>query len=204
MRHRQPLQVFAFAWLLLIPAGNRAVASPTVLPPGTYRILLDQSQVGFTALKWSMFAIEGLFRHHRGEFVYDARDSARSRVAWEVDAASVSTGNDDRDKALRSSSFLDAERYPTLRFVSSSVHLAADGTFDVDGVLSIRGVARDVHSKVRVLGAQDVPGEGFIAGLATEFTIDRRDFGVLGGSLSRQMIANEVKIHLSAGARRER
>lgn len=188
--------------LVALVVASRAAAVP--LPGGTYRILPDQSRVGFTALKWSMFEIEGLFRTHRGAIVFDPAAPERSRVSWEVDVASIATGSDDRDRALRAESFLDAAHHPRMRFESTSVRRAADGALEVEGTLTIRGVTRPLRSTVRLLGGREVPGEGFLAGFATEFTIDRRDYGVLGGSLSRQMIGNDVRIHLSAGAVRER
>ena len=88
-----------------------------------------------------------------------------------------------------------------MRFVSRTVNLGAADQITVSGNLTIKDTTRLVTVPVRLLGVQEVPGEGKFATFAAEFIVDRRDFQVLGGSLSRAMVGNQVSIRLTLGGK---
>ena len=87
-----------------------------------------------------------------------------------------------------------------MRFVSSGITKVAGGMVLL-GNLTIKDTTRAVTVPIRLLGVQEIPGEGKFATFATEFVVDRRNYQVLGGSLSRTMIGNEVSIRLTLGAK---
>jgi polyisoprenoid-binding protein YceI len=83
--------------------------------------------------------------------------------------------------ALRASllgpEFFDAEHHPEFTFRSTAIRLAEDGTAEVDGELTIRGVTRPVNAAGRYESPRSAP-YGEIAGLQLRTTIDRREFGI--------------------------
>src|SRR5258708_8314846 len=59
-----------------------------------------------------------------------------------MDAASIETGDAQRDAHLRSADFLDVEKFPTLSFKSEQIRIVRDGELAVEGDLTIHGVTR--------------------------------------------------------------
>jgi polyisoprenoid-binding protein YceI len=176
--------------------------APSCFADGTsFDIAHLYSNVSFTITK-IMFKEDGGFRDYSGQIYYDPDHPERSRIQMTVQAASIDTRNDTRDKVLRSDDFFDVERYPTLTFVSTSVMAKPGGLLDVAGDLTIHGVTRHITIPVRYLGRKQMPGWHDFVGFETEFTIDRTEFGVNGSRWSggNLILSKEVNIHLSIGA----
>lgn len=68
--------------------------------------------------------------------------------------------------------------------------------------MTLRGVTRPVTVVVTRRGVIDVPFEGRLAVFDTTFAINRREFGIVGGSLLGPVISDEVTIHVRAVAKR--
>lgn len=170
----------------------------------TYEITHVYSNVSFSITKF-FFKEDGGFRQYSGEILYDPDHPERSHVQMTVQAASIDTRNEERDRVLRSDDFFDVTHYPTLSFVSTSV-TSKQGSemLDVAGDLTIHGVSKRITIPVRFLGAKQVPGWGSFVGFDAEFTIDRTEFGVNGAHWSggALILSKEVNVHLSIGATR--
>jgi polyisoprenoid-binding protein YceI len=160
------------------------------------------SRVTFTVTKWGFVDVEGRFKAFSGELEYDPAHPEGARIDWRVEIASVDTGETNRDKALQGEEYFDAARYPEMRFQSDRVRPLADGRLEVQGRITIRGVTKPLTVTVVSHGVHDVPGEGTFAVFETSFTLNRYDFGVVGGSLLGPAISREVRIHLIAAGRR--
>lgn len=179
-----------------------ALAAPACRADGvTYDISHVYSNVGFSITK-IFFKEEGGFRTYSGQIYYDPDHPERSRVQMTVQAASIDTRIEARDKALRSDDFFDVDRYPTLTFTSTSVAAKPGGTMQVAGDLTIHGVTRHITIPVHYLGHKQMEGWHDFVGFETEFTIDRTEFGVNGSRWSggALILSKEVNIHLSIGA----
>jgi len=179
-----------------------ALLASACLAQGTnFDIAQLYSNVGFNITK-IFFKEEGGFRDYSGHIFYDPEHPERSRVQMTVQAASIDTRNETRDKTLRSDDFFDVEHYPTLSFVSTSVTPKPNGALDVAGDLTIHGVTKRITIPVRYLGRRQMPGWGDFVGFDSEFTIDRTEFGVNGSrwSAGRLILSKEVNIHLAIGA----
>jgi polyisoprenoid-binding protein YceI len=142
----------------------------TVPSPGRYRIDPGSSAVSFrTRHLFGLAPVRGRFAIRRG--TVDITDPpAGSRADAEIDAASFRTGNDQRDRHVRSAALLDTGRHPVISFSSGRL----DGT-DLTGTLTVRGVTRPVTLDVQEPSLD--PG-GFSLRATTR--IDRTDFGVTG------------------------
>jgi len=92
----------------------------TIPAPGTY--LLDQAhkRVGFLAQHMMVSPVRGEFGEATARIVV-VEDPLGSSVTATIQAASISTGNADRDTHLSSPDFLDVERYPTIEYRSTGV-----------------------------------------------------------------------------------
>ena len=79
---------------------------------------------------------------------------------------------------MQSPDFFDTERYPELRFESTSFEAQGDELV-VEGDLTIKGVTKPVDSRAYVGDGVDPWGNDRI-GLELETTVDRTDFGLTG------------------------
>lgn len=167
-----------------------------------YQLRPVYTTVSFSIMKWMVLKEEGQFREFTGALRYDPVKPENSTVEMTVQAASIDTKNDARDHVLRSEDFFDAEKYPTLSFKSTSVAKNSDGTLTVTGDFTLHGTTRRITIPVKPLGTHEVPTVGKLAGFETSFTLNRRDYGVLGtrwGAVPGVM-ADDVQIRILAGA----
>lgn len=175
----------------------------------TWSIDPVHSSVEFAVKHLMITTVRGRFKRFSGTIAVDEQDIDRSTVEVEIDAASIDTGNEDRDRHLRSEDFLDAERHPKITFRSREIHGASfeeGARFRVKGDLTIRGETMEVELDARFEGrGPDAEGRERVGFHATG-TIDRRDWGLrwnrtleTGGLL----VANEVRIEIDVQAIRQ-
>jgi polyisoprenoid-binding protein YceI len=124
-------------------------------------------------------------------------------VRAEIDAASLTTGDAQRDGHLRSADFLDAETFPTLTFVSTRVEPLDDERARIIGELTIRGVTREVVLDAELNGHGTSPYGQRIAGFSARTSINRKDFGLtwnVGLEAGGVLVGETVKISLDVEA----
>jgi polyisoprenoid-binding protein YceI len=185
----------ALALLLFRPDGQAA-------EPG-WVIDKAHSRVTFTVTKWGFDEIEGRFHDFAGTMAFDEQHPERSRVDWRIRIASVQTGATKRDESLQGSDYFDAARFPEMRFTSERVIPLGNGRFEVQGQLTIRDKTRPLTVTATYGGTHSVPQEGTYAIFQSEFTIDRYDYGVRGGSMLGPAISRDVRVKLIAAAMRQ-
>lgn len=151
----------------------------------------QRSVVSFSVTKFGREVVVGRFHRLSGGVDYDPRYPARSSMNWRVRIDSVRTGEPERDRQLQGPAFFDAARYPEMAFVSDRIRPLPDGRMHVRGRLTIRGTTRPLVVTARPLNA-DRERPVF----ETRFELNRHDFGVSGGSVSRHGISDRVNVHL--------
>src|SRR5260370_9716238 len=97
--------------------------APAKADPLRFRIQPEASEITFRATSRLMNA-EGHFGRFSGDVVADPGWPAGARINLTIDAASLETGIEMRDKHLRSADFFDIERFPTIAFQSVRVESA--------------------------------------------------------------------------------
>lgn len=91
------------------------------------------------SIKHMMFTtVRGRFNEFHGTITGSPNDPKGATCEVTIQAASIDTGNGDRDTHLRSADFLDVEKYPTITFKSTRVEEKSDTHFSVFGDLTIR------------------------------------------------------------------
>lgn len=144
------------------------------IPAGTYAVDPVHSSITFAITH------NGVATFRSGFASYEARLSGGDAPALEgsVDVASVKIDEEQLKGHLLSPDFFDAGRHPRLRFRSSELDVAEDGTATLRGELEIRGEKREVEASGRFgqLGA-DLAGHARV-GLSVSTSVDRRDFGL--------------------------
>ena len=171
-----------------VPVLTELVEAPRVPDP--------QGELAREVLERVFAEVEGRFLDFGGNLLYDATHPERSRVDWRVRIASVETGAPNRDKSLQGPEYFDASNHPEMRFVSDQVRQLRAGQLEVQGRLTIRGRTRPVTVQVALGGTHVVPGEGTFEIFQTEFTVNRHDYGVVGGSVLGSAISRDVHVKI--------
>jgi len=167
------------------------MSSTTTPFAGTYTADPVHSSFGF-AVRYQGVS---LFRGSLDEVAATLSDG-RLEGAAKVESISIRTPEQFRAHVL-SPEFFDAANHPEVTFTSSSLALREDGTADLDGELTIKGITRPVHATgTWIEPAGDAFGNAR-GHLNLEAVIDRTQFDMnwnlplpSGGSA----LANEVTI----------
>ena len=150
-----------------------AESSVTVIPAGTWSIDPSWSALEFEVRKLGLVTVKGRVPGFSGTITGGETPS----VVGTVDATSITTFEADRDAHLQSPDFFDTQRYPELRFVSTSVE-TSDDEIVVHGDLTIKDVTRPVELRGTLSGPENDPWGNERIGLELSTTIDRTAFGL--------------------------
>ncbi|MCB9679600.1 MAG: YceI family protein [Alphaproteobacteria bacterium] len=183
--------------LLLAPLLWSATADAA-----TWELDPAHSRVGFAVTHLMVSTVEGQFTEPKATLDYEVGDLKGLKVTVTVDMKSVDTRNDQRDEHLRTSDFLDVEKYPTMTFESRSVEVAKKGGFLIHGDLTLRGVTRPVTLTASGLtqSVKDPWGNERVGAKATA-TIDRQEFGVAWNQALEaggMLVSDEVELQIDA------
>ena len=144
---------------------------------GVYEMDGAHTSVEFVGRHLMITKVRGRFSDVRGRITI-AEEPENSHVDVEIEAASLSTGNDDRDAHLKSADFFDVEHFPAITFTSTAVKARADNTWELDGDLTVRGTTRPVTLQVDFDGAEISPIGDERVGFSAATDINREDFGL--------------------------
>jgi polyisoprenoid-binding protein YceI len=173
--------------------------------PGTFELDPAHLTVGFHARHLMVSKVRGSFSEASGTIVV-AEDPAQSTVTATIQAASISTGQDQRDGHLRSGDFLESEKYPTIEFRTTGLKVHSGDKFTLNGELTIKDVTRAVELDVEFEGVAQSPYGQEVLGFSASTEIDREDFGITWNQALETggvMVGKKVKIEIEGEAVRQ-
>lgn len=175
----------------------------------TWQIDPAHSTVEFSVKHMMFTTVRGRFKAFSGAIEVDEENPDRSRVAVEIDAATIDTGAGDRDAHLRSGDFLEVAQHPRILFRSTRVggaHANPGDRFTVEGTLEVRGQALPVTLAATFEGIGRDPWGNERAGFTARAEIDRRDWGLQWNQALESggiLVGNTVRIDIEAQAIRQ-
>lgn len=122
--------------------------------------------------------LTGRFNTFNGDFTYDPKNVAASTINVTIDTTSVDSNHAERDKHLRSSDFLNVEKFPKATFVSKKIVPDDEGEFDIVGDLTLNGVTKSITIEVDKVGEGKDPWGGYRVGFEGETEISLKDFNI--------------------------
>jgi polyisoprenoid-binding protein YceI len=137
----------------------------------------------------------GSFTKIAGEINLQEKDGS---VLIEVDADSVDSNNEGRDRHLKSQEFFGVKEFPKITFKSRSVAKKGED-WEVAGDFTMHGVTKPLTVVVKHTGTGEDPRAGTKSGFETQFTIKRSDFGMSYG-VDKKALGDEVQVMLSVEA----
>jgi polyisoprenoid-binding protein YceI len=154
------------------------------------------TQVEFAAKHLGMMTVRGHFPEVRATGQIDPDHPEASSVDVTIETASIRTHNPQRDNDLRSSNFLEVDKYPTITFKSTKIEPAGADRYTMTGDLTIKGNTRPVTLAVTRYGEFNDPNMGHRIGYAAEGQINRKDFGLTFNMLldGKLIVSDEVAI----------
>ena len=163
---------------------------------GTWNIDPSHSAIAFAVRHMVVSKTRGRFTKWSGQLRFDEENPVVSSVEVTIDPASIDTADGQRDAHLRSADFLDVEKFPTASFRSTKVEEPDSGRYRITGDLTVHGVTKSVTFDVQPLSPDTkTPFGTTIVGTSATTRINRRDFGITGGTAG-VMVGDEVNITL--------
>ena len=193
------------AWVLAVLA---ATALPVLADVETFTFDKGHTLVGFR-IRHFVSKVEGRFNKFDGTIWIDRQNPSASKVELTIQADSVDTNNENRDKDLKSENFFDIAKYPAITFKSTKVVAKGSDAYDVTGEFTMHGVTKTITVPVKHTGFMKVPGRsgmGEKAGFEITFPLNRKDYGVVwnraleGGGA---MLSDEVDINIQVEANKQ-
>jgi polyisoprenoid-binding protein YceI len=202
MRLSATLAIFALA--AAAQAGDNVPApAQAPVPAGEYSLDKAHTSLVFRVSHLGFSSFTGRFTRYDAKLAFDPAKPADSSVSVSIDPASISSDNapDGFLEVLTGDQFLNAAKYPEMKFTSRSVEAGKDGTLRIRGELTIRGVTKPLTLEARYNGGyaghQYEPNARI--GFSARGTFKRSDFGVSMGIPSASMpwgVGDEVEVQL--------
>jgi len=168
------------SWLIapaLVAVAALAPSAPVAAD--TWQIDPVHSLASFSVTHLMISTVRGEFGTMKGTIEYDGKDVASIKADVTIDAASINTRNEYRDKDLKSDHFFDVAKYPNLTFKSKKVVPGTGGGFQLVGDLTMHGVTKEVTLDVTPPSKVIKGGRGESrVGASASVKINRQDFGV--------------------------
>lgn len=179
-----------------------AVAAQAKLPAESTTWNLDKSHssVKFSVNHLVISEAEGNFKIFNGTLTSPTGDFNNAQVSFSVDVNSINTDNEKRDEHLKSDDFFNAEKYPEMKFTSTSFKKVKDKAYVLEGNLTIRDVTKKVKFAVIYGGTIKDPWGNIKAGFKASGTINRKDFGLKWNAATEAggaVVADEVRMTIN-------
>jgi polyisoprenoid-binding protein YceI len=185
---------------VLAAATLAATAFSAASAADTYTIDPVHSSIGFK-IRHFVSKVPGKFTKASGTIAFDKDNVAASSADVTIDTTSLNTDNQRRDDHVRSADFLDAAKFPSIKFKSTAWKKTGADTYDVTGDLTIKDVTKPVTLKVTSLGFGPgmAPGQT-LSGWEATTTINKKEFNVKDPAMLDAALGDDVEIMINVEA----
>lgn len=164
-----------------------------------WQIDAAHSEIQFAVRHMMISTVRGRFTGFTGTIEADEQNPTAAQVHVTIDAASIDTGNTDRDNHLRSPDFLNAEQFPQITFKSTSVEQNGQSEGKLHGELTIRDVTKPVVLDVEYAGIAKSPWGTTSAGFSATTKISRKEWGLnwnVALETGGWLVSDEIKVSI--------
>ena len=136
------------------------------------------SKITFSVTHLVISEVTGYFSTFKGDVTSYSDDFANSQINFEIDAASINTDNEGRDKHLKSPDFFDTEKYPKITFKGKSFTKVDEKNFKLVGDFTMKDVTKTITLDVTYGGTIKDPWGNTKAGFKIKGSVDRFDYNL--------------------------
>jgi polyisoprenoid-binding protein YceI len=163
---------------------------------GQYALDHSHTLVRFTVDHFGISEFFGTLPGATGTLSLNPKAISAAKLDVSVPVSTVSTTNKTLDEELAGAEWLDAAKYPTMRFVSTKVVKTGANAADVTGNLTLHGVTRPVMLKATFKAAAVNPmNKAYTLGFNATGVIKRTEFGV---SKYAPLVSDETTLSITA------
>ncbi|CAG0932580.1 hypothetical protein TFLX_02657 [Thermoflexales bacterium] len=144
----------------------------------TWTIDSAHTEVNFSVRHMMISNVRGQFQTFSGTIDFDETNPANTKVAIQIDVASLDTRDEKRDTHLKSPDFFDAEKYPHLTFHSTRIDVKDKTHAVLYGDLIIRDLPHEVALDVEFNGLAKSPWGNTNAGFSAKAQLKRKNWGL--------------------------
>lgn len=146
--------------------------------PVTYDIDIPgmHASINFKVSHLGFSWLVGRFDKFEGHFVHDAQNPKNEKVEVTIDTRSINSNHAERDKHLRSDDFLNVDKHPQAKFVSTSITNQKDGTKLIKGDFTLNGVTKPIEIVASKIGEGEDPWGGYRSGFEGSTQIEMKDY----------------------------
>ena len=161
---------------------------------------IDQShsEISFKVRHFMIAHVRGTFKTFDACISTYAKNFRTAEVDLWIDASSINTGDEKRDKHLRTRDFLNVKNHKQITFISSTIGPAnADGNHELWGKLTMAGITQNVKLNIQFGGMLNDPWGNERAGFTVTATINRSDWGLTWNTATEsggKMVSDEIEI----------
>jgi polyisoprenoid-binding protein YceI len=145
------------------------------LPAGTWKLDPIHSSASFAVKHMVVATFRGRFEDF--DATLEVGEDGEAKLVGTVRTDSIVVKDENLAGHLKSPDFFDTERYPELRFESTSIRREGDELI-VDGELTVKGNTHPVEGRGVLVGPHDDIAGNTKVGLTLETTIDRTKYGL--------------------------
>ncbi len=164
----------------------------------TWSLDPTHSEVQFKIKHLMITNVTGSFDNFNISAKTEGDDFAKAKISFTADVDSISTNNEQRDAHLKSADFFDVENFPKIKFAATKADSGDnDGSFDLFGDLTIRGITKNIKLTVEFGGVVKDPYGNTKAGFTINGKINRKDFGLTWNAVTEAggvVVSEEVRI----------
>jgi len=176
---------------------NRAVMAAAPATATSWTLDKSHSGVKFGVDHLVISEVEGSFKVFSGSMTSPTPDFNNAKVDFSVDVNSINTDDEKRDGHLKSDDFFNAEKFPAMKFTSTSFKKIKGNAYVMEGDLTIRDVTKKVKWAVIYGGTVKDPWGNIKAGFKASAKINRKDFGLKYGPVTEAggaVVGDEVRM----------
>ncbi len=158
------------------------------------------SEVQFKVKHLVISTVTGLFHKFDGKIETEGDDFDGAKASFETEIDSISTNNKDRDAHLKSGDFFDAANHPKLTFESTSFTKKSEDEYELKGIMTIRGNAKEITLKAEYGGTVVDPYGNTKAGFEISGKINRKEFGLTWSATTEAgglVVSDDVRLALN-------
>jgi polyisoprenoid-binding protein YceI len=181
----RPAAAFAVLSLAVtaVPAATTVATAP--VPKGVYEVDKAHTSLIFRVSHLGFSTYTGRFTRLDAQLQFDPDNIAGSRVTVNIDPKSIEADNAPSGflQSLAGKDWLDADRFPEMKFRTRSVESTGKQSFRIRGELTLRGVTKPVTLDATYNGgyASHPYEPNARVGFSARGSFKRSDFGVSYG-----------------------
>jgi polyisoprenoid-binding protein YceI len=176
--------------------------SQTLAHAELYDVDPAHSHIGFS-VRHLLGKVPGEFKDFEGQIDVNEKKPETSNVKFTVKTASINTNNEKRDGHLKSGDFFDAEKFPTLTFVSKKVVPKDKKHFKLVGDMTMHGVTKPATFDLEYLGSLKDPWGNQRASFNAKSVVNRKNYGIVWNKTldsGSTMLGEDVTIDMDVEA----